>query len=84
MDSKYGFSFDVLFGLNSEKTRFVHEGDVLTFLRYISGSNKEQDFKNGDKSIYGRINKIISEEESKKTIHSNLVFTTSPFQKRPS
>ncbi|ARF10089.1 restriction-modification methylase [Indivirus ILV1] len=68
MDSKYGFSFDVLFGLNSKKTTFAYENEVCSFLRYISGSEKEVDFKKGDKSIFGRINKIISEEKSRKPL----------------
>jgi len=64
-DSEYGFSFETLFSLNSLKSKFKFESDVLTFLRYISGSNKEQDFKKKDKSIFSRINKICSEKESR-------------------
>lgn len=64
-DSEYGFSFDTLFSLNTSKTKFKFENDVLTFFRYISGSNKEQDFKKKDKSIFSRINKICSEKESR-------------------
>jgi hypothetical protein len=60
MDSKYGFSFDVLFSLKSNKTEFNYNNEVKTILRYISGSNKEIDFKNADKSIFTRINKISS------------------------
>jgi hypothetical protein len=60
MDSKYGFSFDVLFSLKADKTEFNFREEVKTVLRYISGSNKEIDFKNGDKSIFTRINKISS------------------------
>jgi hypothetical protein len=60
MDSKYGFSFDVLFSLKPNKTEFNYNNEVKTILRYISGSNKEVDFKNGDKSIFTRINKINS------------------------
>ncbi len=64
-DSDYGFSFETLFSLNKIKTKFNFEEDVKTFLRYISGSKKENDFKNGDKSIFSRINKVCSEEESR-------------------
>ena len=64
-DSKYGFSFDALFSLNKNKTKFNYEDDVQTFLRYISGSNKEVDFKNGDKSIMSRIKNICSTTESR-------------------
>ena len=64
-DSKYGFSFDGLFSLNKNKTKFQYETQVKTILRYISGSNKEEDFKNGDKSFFSRIKKICSEKESR-------------------
>ena len=60
MDSKYGFSFDVLFSLKDDKTDFNFRDEVKIIMRYISGSNKELDFKNGDKSIFTRINKISS------------------------
>ena len=66
MGSKYGFCFDVLFALNKQKTKFQFENDVKTILRFISGSNKEEDFKNGDKSMLSRILKICSDKESRK------------------
>ncbi len=59
MGSHYGFSFDVLFSLNS-KNKFNYEREIKIILRYISGSEKEEDYKNGDKSIYTRINNICS------------------------
>ena len=59
MGSHYGFSFDVLFSLNKDK-KFNYKNEVKTILRYISGSEKEQDFKTGDKSIFTRINNICS------------------------
>jgi hypothetical protein len=65
MGSKYGFCFDVLFALNKQKTRFQFENEVKTILRFISGSNKEVDFKNGDKSMFSRILKICSDKESR-------------------
>jgi hypothetical protein len=65
MGSKYGFCFDVLFALNKQKTRFQFENDVKTVLRFISGSNKEVDFKNGDKSMFSRILKICSDKETR-------------------
>jgi len=64
-DSQYGFSFETLLSLNSSKTKFKFENEVITFFRYISGSNKEQDFKKKDKSIISRINKICSEKKSR-------------------
>ena len=66
MDSKYGFSFNVLFALNKQKTKFQFESEVKTILRFISGSNKEVDFKNGDKSMFSRILKICSDKETRK------------------
>lgn len=65
MDSKYGFCFDVLFALNKQKTKFQFENEVKTILRFISGSNKEVDFKNGDKSMFSRILKICSDKETR-------------------
>ena len=59
MGSHYGFSFDVLFSLNKDK-QFNYKNEVKTILRYISGSEKEKDFKTGDKSIFTRINNICS------------------------
>jgi len=66
MDTKYGFSFDVLFSLNKQKTKFEFENDVKTILRYISGSNRVVDFKeDGDTSMFSRISKIVSEKETR-------------------
>ena len=59
MGSYYGFSFDVLFSLNKDK-KFNYKNEIKTVLRYISGSEKEQDYKIGDKSIFTRINNICS------------------------
>jgi len=57
-EHKMGFSFNALYGLNKTKTKFSFENEVKTFLRYISGSHKEED---GDKTIFTRINYICSE-----------------------
>ena len=65
MGSKYGFCFDALFALNKQKTKFQFEKEVKTILRFISGSNKEVDFKNGDKSMFSRILKICSDKETR-------------------
>ena len=59
MGTHYGFSFDVLFSLNKDK-KFNYKNEIKTILRYISGSEKEQDYKTGDKSIFTRINNICS------------------------
>lgn len=61
-ENKMGFCFDTLFGLNKNKTKFSFENEVKTILRYISGSNKEED---GDKTIFTRINNICSEKETR-------------------
>ena len=65
MGSKYGFCFDVLFALNNQKSRFQFEKEVKMVLRFISGSNKEIDFKTGDKSMFSRISKICSDKETR-------------------
>ena len=61
MNSSYGFSFDVLFSLNTKK-KFNYKEEIKTILRYISGSQKEIDYKKGDKSILSRINKICNRD----------------------
>ena len=61
-ENKFGFCFDSLFGLNQNKNQFSFENEVKLILRYISGSNKEED---GDKTIFTRINYICSEKESR-------------------
>ena len=65
MGSKYGFCFDVLFALNETKTKFKFESEVKTILRFMSGSNKEVDFKNSDKSMFSRIKNLCSEKETR-------------------
>jgi len=57
MGSCYGFSFDTLFSLNKDK-QFNYKKEVKFILRYITGSEKEQDYKTGDKSIFTRINNL--------------------------
>jgi site-specific DNA-methyltransferase (adenine-specific) len=59
MGSNYGFSFDVLFSLNKNK-KFNYKNEIKIILRYITGSEKEQDYKTSDKSIFKRINNICS------------------------
>ena len=59
MSSCYGFSFDVLFSLNKENI-FAYTNEVKTILRYISGSEKEIDYKTEDRSIFTRINNTCS------------------------
>ena len=61
-ENKMGFCFETLFGLNKTKTKFSFENEVKTILRYISGSNKEED---GEKTIFTRINNICSEKETR-------------------
>ena len=71
--SKYGFSLKTLFSLTNGK--FNYENEVELLLRYISGSEKEIDFPDGDKSIFGRI-KEISLKKNSRTLLSNTHFTT--------
>ena len=61
MGTHYGFSFDVLFSMDRDK-KFNFRNDVKTILRYISGSEKDQDFKTGDLSIFTRIHNVCSRE----------------------
>jgi len=65
MGSKYGFSFNSLFNLNENKTKFKYPQEVKTVLQYISGSNKEIDFKNGDNSTFARISNVCAEKETR-------------------
>ena len=65
MDTKYGFSFDVLFSLN-KNNKFNYPTELVKILRYISGSNKERDFKDGDKSILNRIYSICDNNNSRR------------------
>jgi hypothetical protein len=59
-----GFSFTTLFSLNKTKTEFKHKFDVINFLRYISGSNKELN-KDTDKHIFTRIYNFCSDNNSR-------------------
>jgi len=73
VNNKYGFSLKTLFSLTNSK--FNYENEVELLLRYISGSNKEIDFSDGDKSIFGRI-KEISLKKNSRTLLSNTNFST--------
>ena len=67
MDSKYGFSFDVLFSFgNKKKKNFRYSSSVEQILRYISGSYKETDYPDKDKSIFGRIESMCEKNRSRK------------------
>ncbi len=67
-NSVYGFSFENLFSLNDTTSKFNFRNDVKQFISYISGSNRIRDFPNGDKSIFGRVNKIISSTATRKPL----------------
>jgi len=71
--NKYGFSLRALFSITNSKFNYENEIDLL--LRYISGSDKETDFPDGDKSIFGRIIDISVKRGSRTTL-SNSSFTT--------
>ncbi len=61
-ENKMGFCFDTLFGLSKNKKSFCFENEIKTFLRYISGSFKEED---GEKTIFTRINYICSDNNTR-------------------
>jgi site-specific DNA-methyltransferase (adenine-specific) len=64
--SQYGFSYTSLFSFKTvSATRFQFKREVSLFLRYLSGSQKEVDFKDGDKSILTRINDLITLKNSR-------------------
>jgi hypothetical protein len=65
-DSKYGFSFNTLFSLSNDKNSFLYESEVKIFLRYISGSYKDSDFKNGDLSTFSRIKNLVITNQTRK------------------
>jgi hypothetical protein len=66
MDSKYGFSMETLFALSKgKKKELLYPNQIKKVLEFISGSNKEKDFKNGDLSFFGRINKLVCETNSR-------------------
>lgn len=67
-DTSYGFSNGTLLSGN-----FPNEVD--TMLRYITGSNKEQDYPKKDLSIFGRIKRIAIEKNSRTRLN-NGDFTT--------
>jgi len=60
-ENKIGFCFDTLFALNNNKTQFTFNNEVKTILRYISSSNESD----GKKTIFRRIYKLCSENESR-------------------
>jgi hypothetical protein len=62
-DSSYGFSMGTLLSGN-----FPNEVD--TMLRYITGSNKEQDYPKKDLSIFGRIKRISIEKNSRTRLNN--------------
>lgn len=76
MDTKYGFSMEVLLSLDKKGEHFQFPNEVEKVLRYISGSNRMEDFPiGGDKSIFSRI-KNISNDNNSRTNLTNENFTT--------
>jgi hypothetical protein len=67
MDSKYGFSMETLFALSKgKKKELLYPNQIKKVLEFISGgNNKEKNFKNGDLSFFGRINKLVCETNSR-------------------
>lgn len=62
-DTSYGFSNGTLLSGN-----FPNEVDIM--LRYITGSNKEQDYPKQDLSIFGRIKKTAIENNSRTQLNN--------------
>jgi hypothetical protein len=57
--SHYGFSFATLFSFKYNNfSEFQYEKEVILFLQYLTGSEKEKDYKNCDNSIFARINNL--------------------------
>jgi hypothetical protein len=71
--NKYGFSLKTLFSIS--KSSFKYEKEVELLLRYISGSKRNIDFPEEDKSIFGRIIEISTKKDNR-TLLSNTNFTT--------
>ena len=71
--SKYGWSYRTLFSYINGNFNFPEA--IESWLRYISGSHKEEDFPDGDRSIYERI-RTISKNKDTRTLLTNMNFTT--------
>lgn len=65
MNSKYGFSMEVLFSLAKNKKTFNYPNEVKKVLQYISGDKKEANYKEKDLSMYTRIKNICNDKESR-------------------
>lgn len=76
MDSKYGFSMDVLFSLaqkkkeksdskEKEKISFNYPKEVKKVLQFISGDKKETNFKEKDLSMFTRIKNMCNDKNSR-------------------
>jgi hypothetical protein len=62
-DTSYGFS-------NGTLLSGIFPNEVDTMLRYITGSNKEQDYPKKDLSIFGRIKRIAIENNSRTRLNN--------------
>ena len=62
-DTSYGFSYSTLLCGD-------FPGEVDTKLAYITGSNKERDYPNGDLSIFGRIKQICKKYNSRTKLNN--------------
>ena len=70
----YGFSYENLFSSNKNgKSNHPHEQEM--FWRYFTGSEKEQDFPNGDHSVFNRIRQHSVSNNSRTTL-SGETFST--------
>ena len=64
----YGYSNKTL--LSVKNNRFKFESEVSSFLNYLTGSNKYNDFPNGDKSLFKRIRDHSSNKNSRTKLSS--------------
>lgn len=74
-DTKYGFSMDSLFSISQSGKQFNYPDEVEKVLRFITGSNRIEDYPDGDRSIYGRIRKLSAKKDSRTDL-SNGNFTS--------
>lgn len=57
-----GFCFDTLLCINETKRNFCYKNEIKILLRYISGSQKEED---GEKTIFTRIFDICTKKDQR-------------------
>jgi len=69
-ENVYGYSNNTLFSMNEEQTAFIYVDDVAMMFRLLTGSSKEEDYPNGDMSIFGRIKQYSLKHGSRTFRHT--------------